>query len=56
MIAIARTVKGYWPSAANGKLSNSVKQIVSYQSHPYSHKMNSDYFVAMAASFEALTA
>jgi transketolase len=53
MIAIARTTKGYWPAAANGKLSDSVKQIVSYQSHPYSQKMNSDYFVAMAASFEA---
>ena len=53
MIAIAKTIKGYWPAAADGKLSDSVKQIVSYQSHPYGHKMNSDYFVALAASFEA---
>jgi transketolase len=53
IIAIAKTTKGYWPAAVGGKLSDSVKQIVSYQSHPYSQKMNSDYFVAMAATFEA---
>jgi transketolase len=53
MIAIAKTIKGYWPAAVNGKLSNSVNQIVSYQSHPYAQKMNSDYFVAMASTFEA---
>jgi transketolase len=53
MIVIARTTKGYWPAAADGKLTGDVKQIVSYQSHPYSQKMNSDYFVAMAATFEA---
>ena len=51
MISIARTTKGYWPSAADGKLG-SVKQIVSYASHPYGQKMNSDYFVALAESFE----
>jgi transketolase len=53
MIAIARTTKGYWPSAANGLLGASVKQIVSYPSHPYAQKMNSDYFVALASTFEA---
>jgi transketolase len=53
MIAIAKTVKGYWPAASNGNLSEAVKQIVSYQSHPYGHKMNSDYFVALAGTFEA---
>ncbi len=53
MIVIARTTKGYWPAASDGKLTGDVKQIVSYQSHPYSQKMNSDYFVAMAATFEA---
>ncbi len=53
MIAIAKTTKGYWPAAADGKLSDSVKQIVSFQSHPYAYKMNSDYFVALAATFEA---
>jgi transketolase len=53
MIAIAKTIKGYWPAAANGSLTNTVKQIVSYQSHPYAQKMNSDYFVALASTFEA---
>jgi len=53
MILIAKTTKGYWPAAANGMLGNSVKQIVSYQSHPYSQKMNSDYFVALASTFES---
>jgi transketolase len=51
MITIAKTTKGYWPSAADGKLG-SVKQIVSYASHPYGYKMNSEYFVALAESFE----
>src|SRR6202007_3016315 len=44
-IVIARTTKGYWPAA----LSN---QIVSYQSHPYAHKMNSPYFLDLASTFE----
>ena len=52
VIAIARTVKGYWPAAADGQLTANVKQIVSYQSHPYGHKMNSEYFVALASTFE----
>ena len=51
MIVIAKTTKGYWPVAAGGQLGK-VKQIVSYASHPYGHKMNSEYFVAMAESFE----
>jgi transketolase len=53
MIAIAKTIKGYWPAASNGQLTNTVKQIVSYQSHPYAYKMNSDYFIALASTFEA---
>ena len=53
MIAIAQTLKGYWPAASNGQLTNSVKQIVSYQSHPYGQKMNSEYFQALASTFEA---
>ena len=51
IISIAKTTKGYWPSAADGKLG-SVKQVVSYASHPYGYKMNSEYFVALAESFE----
>ncbi|HJS45999.1 MAG TPA: hypothetical protein VJ753_06320 [Rhizomicrobium sp.] len=52
VIAIAKTTKGYWPAASNGQLTPNVKQIVGYQSHPYGYKMNSDYFVALAATFE----
>jgi len=53
MIAIAKTTKGYWPTAIGGKLTDTVAQIVSYQSHPYGQKMNSEYFVALAGTFEA---
>ena len=52
VIAIAKTTKGYWPAASNGQLTPNVKQIVGYQSHPYGYKMNSDYFVALATTFE----
>ncbi|HKQ10103.1 MAG TPA: hypothetical protein VJS85_02845, partial [Rhizomicrobium sp.] len=52
VIAIAKTTKGYWPAASNGQLTPNVKQIVGYQSHPYGYKMNSDYFVALASTFE----
>ncbi len=52
MILIAKTTKGYWPAATDGVLAGGTKQIVSYQSHPYSQKMNSDYFVALASTFE----
>jgi transketolase len=52
VIAIAKTIKGYWPGAVGGKLSNTIDQIVSYKSHPYGHKINSEYFVALAATFE----
>ncbi len=51
MIVIGKTVKGYWPSAQGGKVS-SADQVVSYLSHPYGMKMNSDYFVALAQTFE----
>jgi len=52
LIAIAKTTKGYWPAASNGQLTPMVKQVVSYQSHPYGYKMNSEYFVALAGTFE----
>ena len=52
MIAIGRTIKGYWPAAADGKLPGYGAQLVSYASHPYALKMNSDYFLALAQSFE----
>jgi len=52
MITIAKTVKGYWPAAHNGTLNDGVKQITGYKSHPYSQKMNSEYFIALCESFE----
>ena len=52
MIVIGRTVKGYWPSAVNGKIEGYGDQLVSYPSHPYQLKMNEEYFVALAETFE----
>ncbi len=52
MIVIAKTTKGYWPRAVGGKIPGHGDQLVSYQSHPYGMKMNSDYFVALARTFE----
>ena len=52
IILIAKTVKGYRPRAVDGTIPGHGKQLVSYQSHPYGLKMNSDYFVALAKTFE----
>ena len=52
MIVVGRTVKGWWPAADNGTIPGYGDQIVSYQSHPYAFPMNSDYFQALAATFE----
>jgi transketolase len=52
MIVIGRTVKGYWPSAVEGKIPGYGDQLVSYPSHPYAMRMNSEYFVALAETFE----
>ncbi|MEM7128208.1 MAG: hypothetical protein AAF702_17885 [Chloroflexota bacterium] len=52
MIVIGNTVKGYWPGAIDGKLPGYGDQLVSYPSHPYAMAMNSEYFVALAESFE----
>ncbi len=52
MIVIGRTVKGYWPSAVDGKIEGYGDQLVSYPSHPYGFKMNEEYFVALAETFE----
>jgi transketolase len=51
MIVFGKTTKGYWPGAVNGKLPGT-DQIVGYPSHPYAFKMNSEYFVALAKTFE----
>jgi transketolase len=53
MALIGKTVKGYWPAASSGKIPGFGDQVVGYPSHPYSMKMNSDYFVALAQTFEA---
>jgi transketolase len=52
IVAIGRTIKGYWPAAADGQVPGFGAQLVSYASHPYALKMNSEYFVALAETFE----
>ncbi len=52
MIVIGNTVKGYWPKSDQGTIPGFGEQLVSYPSHPYSLKMNSDYFVSLAETFE----
>jgi len=52
MIVIGRTLKGYWPGAVDGKIPGNGDQLVSYPSHAYALRMNSEYFVALANTFE----
>ena len=52
IVAIGKTIKGYWPAASNGEVPGYGAQLVSYASHPYALKMNSEYFVALAQTFE----
>jgi transketolase len=52
IVAIGKTTKGYWPAAVDGKIPGYGDQLVSYPSHPYALKMNSEYFVALAQTFE----
>ena len=52
VVAIGNTIKGYWPAAVDGKIPGYGDQLVSYPSHPYAMKMNSEYFVALAQTFE----
>ena len=53
IVAIGKTIKGYWPAAVDGKIPGyGGDQLVSYPSHPYALKMNSEYFVALAQTFE----
>jgi transketolase len=52
MIVIGTTIKGYWPGAVNGKIPGGGDQVVGYPSHPYAMKMNSEYFVSLAQTFE----
>ena len=52
MIAIGKTTKGYWPAAVDHKIPDFGDQIVGFPSHPYAMKMNSEYFLALARTFE----
>ena len=52
MVLIGKTMKGYWPAAVGGKIPDHGDQVVGYPSHPYAMKMNSEYFVALARTFE----
>ncbi|MGE3540998.1 MAG: hypothetical protein AB7N91_26630 [Candidatus Tectimicrobiota bacterium] len=52
MIVIGHTLKGYWPGAVDHKIPGYGDQVVSYQSHPYAMRMNSEYFLALAETFE----
>jgi transketolase len=52
MVMIGKTTKGYWPAAVSGRIIDRQDQIVGYKSHPYGHKLNGEYFVALATSFE----
>ena len=52
MIVIGKTIKGYWPGAVNLSIPDYGEQVIGYPSHPYAMKMNSDYFQALAKTFE----
>jgi transketolase len=52
MVVFGTTTKGYWPGAVNGKIPGAGDQIVSYPSHPFAFKMNSEYIVNLARTFE----
>ena len=52
MIVLGKTTKGYWPAAAAGKIPGLGDQIVGYPSHPFAFKMNTDYIVALARTYE----
>lgn len=53
MIVVGRTTKGWWPGAVDGSIPGYGDQIISYQSHPYTFAMNSEYFIALAKTFES---
>ncbi|HKE84053.1 MAG TPA: hypothetical protein VKB50_09870, partial [Vicinamibacterales bacterium] len=53
IVLIGKTTKGYWPTAVNGTIPGHGNQVVGFPSHPYAMKMNSEYFVALARTFES---
>jgi hypothetical protein len=52
MIVVGNTTKGWWPGSVDGSIPGYGDQITSYKSHPYTFAMNSEYFVALAKTFE----
>ena len=52
MIVFGQTTKGYWPAAVDGRIPGGPDQIVGYPSHPFGFKMNSQYIVSLARTFE----
>jgi len=52
MIVFGKTIKGYWPTAVDGKIPGDGDQIVGFPSHPYAFKMNTEYVVNLARTFE----
>jgi transketolase len=52
MFLLGPTIKGWWPTAEDGRLPGYGDLLQGYASHPYALKMNSEYFVALAESFE----
>ncbi len=52
MIMVGRTLKGWWPAAKDGRIPGDGEQLTGYESHPYAIKMNSEYFVALAETYE----
>ena len=52
MIVIGKTIKGYWPGAVKLSILDYGEQVIGYPSHPYAMKMNSEYFLALAKTFE----
>src|SRR4029077_1671252 len=52
MIVLGKTTKGYWPAGVAGKIPGLGDQIVGYPSHPFAFKMNTDYIVALARTYE----
>ena len=54
MVMFGKTTKGYWPAAVGGKIPGAGDQIVGFASHPYGFKMNTEYIVALARTFELI--
>lgn len=54
MVVVAETIKGWWPQAKDGKIvgGQNASQVVGHKSHPYGMAQNSEYFIALAESFE----